>query len=325
MKYQYVYILIYQLKFLIYCNNIFRKGVIIFFFFIYDEETDTTVSEETDFENDEELDFFFDDKVRKIWHRQQEEWYFSIVDVCQVLTDSLNPKNYWNMLKSRLRTEGNETYTNCVRLKMKAADGKMRKTDCANITQILRIIQSIPSKKAEPFKLWLAEVGKECLDEIADPELAFERMIRTYRDKGYSENWIEKRLEAIDHRKKLTAAWNEAGIKSGQHYAMLTDTLTHEWSGKHIKEYKQFKGLHKENLRDNMTDIELALNQLAEVSSTLIANVQKPNGFSETKKTVIDGGAIAGNARKELENKLGKSVISPFNASDPKLLDNNEP
>ncbi len=299
--------------------------MIIFFFFIYDEETNTTVSEETDFENDEELDFFFDDKVRKIWHRQQEEWYFSIVDVCQVLTDSLNPKNYWNMLKSRLRTEGNETYTNCVRLKMKAADGKMRKTDCANITQILRIIQSIPSKKAEPFKLWLAEVGKECLDEIADPELAFERMIRTYRDKGYSENWIEKRLEAIDHRKKLTAAWNEAGIKSGQHYAMLTDTLTHEWSGKHIKEYKQFKGLHKENLRDNMTDIELALNQLAEVSSTLIANVQKPNGFSETKKTVIDGGAIAGNARKELENKLGKSVISPFNASDPKLLDNNEP
>ncbi len=295
--------------------------MIIFFFFLFDEEANTTVPVEADIDNDEELEFFFDDKVRKVWHKQQEEWYFSIVDVCQVLTGSSNPKNYWNMLKSRLTAEGNETYTNCVPLKMKAADGKMRKTDAANTEQLLRIIQSIPSKKAEPFKLWLAQVGKERLEEIADPELAFERMIRTYRQKGYSEKWIERRLQGIDQRKALTATWDEAGIKSGQQYAALTDSLTHAWSGKHVKEYKAFKGLHKENLRDNMTDVELALNQLAEISATLIAKTQKPNGYSETRKTVVEGGSIAGNARKELEAKLGRSVISPFNASDPALLD----
>ena len=296
--------------------------MIIFFFYMYDEDANTTVPVEAESENNEELEFFFDDKVRKIWHKQKEEWYFSIVDVCQVLTDSADGRKYWNKLKQRLLAEGNETVTNCHQLKMKASDGKMRKTDCATTEQLLRIIQSIPSKKAEPFKLWLAKVGKERLDEIADPELAFERMIRTYRQKGYSEKWIERRLEAIDHRKKLTAAWDEAGIKSGKHYAMLTDTLTHEWSGKHVKDYKAFKNLHKENLRDNMTDIELALNQLAEISATLIANSQKPNGFA--RKTVVEGGSIAGNARKELEGKLGHSVISPLNASDPALLDNNE-
>lgn len=298
--------------------------MIIFFFYMYDEDANTTVPVEAESENNEELEFFFDDKVRKIWHKQKEEWYFSIVDVCQVLTDSADGRKYWNKLKQRLLAEGNETVTNCHQLKMKASDGKMRKTDCATTEQLLRIIQSIPSKKAEPFKLWLAKVGKERLDEIADPELAFERMIRTYRQKGYSEKWIERRLEAIDHRKKLTAAWDEAGIKSGKHYAMLTDTLTHEWSGKHVKDYKAFKNLHKENLRDNMTDIELALNQLAEISATLIANSQKPNGFAETRKTVVEGGSIAGNARKELEGKLGHSVISPLNASDPASLDNNE-
>lgn len=238
---------------------------------MFDEETDTMVPVEADIENNEELEFFFDDKVRKVWHKQKEEWYFSVVDVCQVLTGSQNPKNYWNMLKSRLASEGNETYTNCVRLKMKAADGKMRKTDAANTEQLLRIIQTIPSKNAEPFKLWLAHVGRERLEEIADPELAFERMVRTYRQKGYSEKWIERRLKTIEHRKELTATWNEAGIKSNQQYAALTDTLTYKWSGKHVKEYKAFKGLHKENLRDNMTDIELALNQLAEISATLIA------------------------------------------------------
>lgn len=295
--------------------------MIIFFFFIFDEEANTTVPVEADIENDEELEFFFDDKVRKVWHKQHEEWYFSIVDVCQVLTDTPNPRKYWSVLKVRLKQEGNETATNCSQLKMKASDGKMRKTDAANIEQLLRIIQSIPSKKAEPFKLWLAQVGRERLEEIADPELSYERMVRTYRQKGHSEKWIERRLETIDQRKNLTATWDEAGIKSGKEYAALTDTLTYEWSGKHVKEYKSFKGLHKENLRDNMTDIELALNQLAELSATLIAKSQKPKGYSETKKTVIDGGSIAGNARKELEAKLGRSVISPYNASTPELLD----
>ena len=299
--------------------------MIIFFFFIFDEEANTTVPVEADVENDEELEFFFDDKVRKVWHKQEEEWYFSVVDVCQVLTDSADGRKYWNKLKQRLKEEGNESVTNCHQLKMKShKDGKMYKTDAANTEQLLRIIQSIPSKNAEPFKLWLAHVGRERLDEIADPELAFERMIRTYRQKGYSEKWIERRLEAIDHRKELTATWNEAGIKSSREYASLTDTLTHECSGKHVKEYKAFKGLHKENLRDNMTDIELALNQLAEISATLIAKSQKPNGYTETRRTVVDGGAIAGNARKELESKLGRSVISPLNASDPILLDEDE-
>lgn len=301
-----------------------RKDVIVFFFFMFDDESDTTVPVEVDVENDEELEFFFDDNVRKVWHKQEEEWYFSVVDVCQVLTDSADGRKYWNKLKQRLKEEGNETVTNCHQLKMKAADGKMRKTDVANTEQLLRIIQSIPSKKAEPFKLWLAQVGRERLEEIADPELAFERMILTYRQKGYSDKWIERRLKSIEQRKALTETWNKAGVKSGREYAVLTDTLTHEWSGKHVKEYKSLKGLHKESLRDNMTDIELALNQLAELSATLIAKAQKPVGFSETKKTVIDGGSIAGNARKELEAKLGQSVISPFNASNPALLDQEE-
>lgn len=298
--------------------------MIIFFFFIFDEEADTTVPVEANVEVDEELEFFFNEKVRKVWHKQEEEWYFSIVDVCQVLTDTPDPRKYWSVLKTRLKKEGSQLTTNCSQLKMKARDGKMYKTDVANTQQLLRIIQSIPSKKAEPFKLWLAQVGAERLEEMADPELAFERMIRTYRKKGYSENWIERRLAAIKSRKELTDTWDQAGIKSNQQYAALTDTLTHEWSGKHVKEYKAFKGLHKENLRDNMTDIELALNQLAELSSTLIAKAQNPQGFSETKQTVIDGGGIAGNARKELEAKLGHSVISPLNASDPALLDSKD-
>lgn len=292
---------------------------------MFDDESGTTVPIEVDVENDEELEFFFDDNVRKVWHKQEEEWYFSVVDVVAVLTDSPNPNNYWKVLKNRLNKEGNQSVTNCNQLKMKSPkDGKMYKTDAVNTEQLLRIIQSIPSKKAEPFKLWLAQVGRERLEEIADPELAFERMILTYRQKGYSDKWIERRLESIKQRKALTETWDKAGVKSGREYAVLTDTLTHEWSGKHVKEYKSLKGLHKESLRDNMTDIELALNQLAELSATLIARAQKPVGFSETKKTVIDGGSIAGNARKELEAKLGQSVISPFNASDPALLDQEE-
>lgn len=289
---------------------------------MFDEETNTTVPVEAESNDNEELEFFFDDKVRKVWHKQQEEWYMSVSDVVSVLTDSKDVKQYIKKMRSRDPELNFNWGTICTPIQMTAQDGKKRRVNAANIQGILRIIQSIPSKKAEPFKLWLAQVGKERLDEIADPELAFERMIRTYRQKGYSEKWIERRLEAIDHRKALTATWDEAGIKSGQQYAALTDTLTHEWSGKHVKEYKAFKGLHKENLRDNMTDIELALNQLAEISATLIAKAQKPNGYSETKQTVVEGGSIAGNARKELEGKLGHSVISPLNASTPDLLDN---
>lgn len=300
-----------------------RKEVDIFFFFIFDEEANTTVPVEADIEKDEELEFFFDEKVRKVWHKQEGEWYFSIVDVCQVLTDSLDGRKYWNKLKQRLKSEGNETVTNCHQLKMKAADGKMRKTDCASTEQLLRLIQSIPSKKAEPFKQWLALVGKERLDEIADPELAFERMIRTYRAKGYSEKWIQERLRGIDVRKLLTDEWARTGAKDTRDYAALTNILTHAWSGKTVKEYKEFKHLHKENLRDNMTNIELALNQLAEVSATALSKAKNPSGMSETKRVAHEGGSIAGNARKELESKLGKSVISPLNAEEPNLLDEN--
>lgn len=301
-----------------------RKDVDIFFFFFFDEETDTTVPvsvDDLDIESTEELEFFFDDKVRKIWHKQEEEWYFSIVDVCQVLTGSADATAYWRKLKQRLKLEGNETVTNCHGLKMKASDGKMRKTDCASTEQLLRIIQSIPSKKAEPFKQWLALVGKERLDEIADPELAFERMIDTYRKKGYSEKWIEQRLHAIDVRKLLTDEWKRAGLEDTREYATLTNVLTKSWSGKTVKEYKAYKGLHKENLRDNMTNIELALNQLAEVSATAISQAKNPKGYNEAKGTVLEGGAIAGNARRELEQKIGRSVISPLNAESPALLD----
>lgn len=300
--------------------------MIIFFFFFYDNETDTTVpvSVDNNLENSEELEFFFNDKVRKVWHKQEEEWYFSVIDVCQALTDTPNPRKYWSVLKTRLKAEGNETATNCSQLKLKASDGKMRKTDVATTEQLLRIIQSIPSKKAEPFKQWLAVVGKERLDELADPELAFERMIHTYRQKGYSEKWIEQRLHAIDVRKLLTDEWKRAGIDDNRQYAALTNILTKAWSGKTVKEYKAYKGLRKENLRDNMTNIELALNQLAEVSATAIAQASSPQGYQEAKSTVIDGGTIAGNARRELEERIGRSVISPLNAQDPMLLDDSE-
>lgn len=296
--------------------------MVIFFFFTYDAETDTTVPVPVDdsIMDEQELEFFFDDKVRKVWHKQEEEWYFSIVDVCQVLTDSDNPQTYWRVLKKRLISEGNETVTNCNGLKLKAQDGKMRKTDCATTEQLLRIIQSIPSKKAEPFKQWLAQVGKERLDEIADPELAFERMIRTYRQKGYSEEWIKQRLQSIDIRKQLTDEWNRSGVHAPREYAILTSLLTQAWSGKTVKQYKEFKGLHKENLRDNMTNIELTLNQLAEVSATALSKVKNPSGFDESKQVVQEGGSIAGNARKELEQRLEQSVLSPLNADDPPAL-----
>lgn len=225
------------------------------------------------------------------------------------------------MLKARLRDEGNETYTNCVRLKMRAADGKMRLTDCANTEQLLRIIQSIPSKKAEPFKQWLAMVGKERLDEMADPEKAMERAVSYYKAKGYSDAWITQRLRSIGIRKEMTDEWRRSGIKDHKEYAALTNILTHAWSGKTVQQYKKFKGLHKENLRDNMTNTELALNLLAEVSTTELSRNANPEGFSQSKEIVKAGGNIAGNARKELEKQLGRSVISPANATTPKYLD----
>ena len=298
--------------------------IIFFFFYFYDEETDSTVQvpvENVEDFDEQDLEFFFNDNVRKVWHKQQEEWYFSVIDVCQVLTESTNPKNYWNMLKARLGDEGNETYTNCVRLKMRATDGKMRLTDCASTEQLLRIIQSIPSKKAEPFKQWLALVGKERLDEMADPEKAMDRAVSYYKAKGYSDAWITQRLRSIEIRKEMTDEWQRSGISSNKEYAALTNILTQAWSGKTVQQYKQFKGLHKENLRDNMTNTELALNLLAEVSTTELSKNANPQGFSQSKDIAKTGGSIAGNARKELEKQLGRSVISPANATTPKRLD----
>lgn len=292
------------------------------FFYYYDEEKDTTVPMELDDNKLNTGDFeFFNDGIRKVWNSQEEEWYFSIIDVVAVLTESTNPKNYWNMLKSRLKQEGNETYTNCVRLKMKASDGKMRLTDCATTEQLLRIIQSIPSKKAEPFKLWLAQVGTERLEEMADPEKALDRGMEYYRRKGYTDAWIKERLQSKSIRDDLTAEWKRSGIESSREFAALTNILTKSWSGKTVQEYKRHKNLHNENLRDNMTNLELTLNQLAEVSATAISKVKNPNGMEESKKVAIGGGTIARNARLDLERQLGQSVISPLNASDPPALE----
>lgn len=298
--------------------------IVFFFFYFYDEETDSTVQvpvENVEDFDEQDLEFFFNDKVRKVWHKQQEEWYFSIIDVCTVLTDSTDSRKYWNKLKQRLLNEGNETVTNCHQLKMRAVDGKMRLTDCANTEQLLRIIQSIPSKKAEPFKQWLAFVGKERLDEMADPEKAMDRAVSYYKAKGYSDAWITQRLRSIEIRKEMTDEWQRSGISSSKEYAALTNILTQAWSGKTVQQYKQFKGLHKENLRDNMTNTELALNLLAEVSTTELSKNANPQGFSQSKDIAKTGGSIAGNARKELEKQLGRSVISPANATTPKRLD----
>ena len=292
------------------------------FFYYYDEGKNTTVPMELDDNKLNTGDFeFFNDGIRKVWYLQEEEWYFSIIDVVAVLTESTNPKNYWNMLKNRLKQEGNETYTNCVRLKMKASDGKMRLTDCATTEQLLRIIQSIPSKKAEPFKLWLAQVGTERLEEMADPEKALDRGMEYYRRKGYTDAWIKERLQSKSIRDDLTAEWKRSGIESSREFAALTNILTKSWSGKTVQEYKKHKNLHKESLRDNMTNLELTLNQLAEVSATAISRVKNPNGMDESKQVAIDGGTIARNARLNLERQLGQSVISPLNASNPPALE----
>lgn len=296
-----------------------------FFFFFYDDETGTTTEipeEQLQLEfNIPDADFEqFNTNVRTVWHKQEEKFYFSVVDVVQVLTDSIDGRKYWNKLKQRLSEEGNETVTNCHQLKMRAADGKMRLTDAADVEGILRIIQSIPSPKAEPFKMWLAQLGRERIDEIIDPEQAIERAVSYYKQKGYSDKWITQRLRGIEARKELTDEWQRAGVKDNQ-YAILTNILTQAWSGMSTRQYKDYKGLKKENLRDNMTNTELALNLLAEVATTELSKDKNPQGFNETKDVTKQGGSIAGNARKELEQALGRKIVSPANAKDLKSLD----
>ena len=251
-----------------------------------------------------------------MWDDEEEKWYFSIVDVCGVLAESENPQTYWRVLKNRLKKEGNETVTNCNALKMRAADGKMRLTDVADTKQLFRLIQSIPSPKAEPFKQWMAQVAAQRIDQMQDPELNFEQAYADYRRLGYSDKWINQRLRSIEVRKELTDEWDRAGITSQQQYASLTDIITRSWSGKNTRQYKQFKGLHKENLRDNMTNIELALNTLAEASATEISKSKNPKGFKQSADVAREGGKIAGDARKQLEKQVGHSVISPAKASD---------
>ena len=264
----------------------------------------------------DEIKLYENKEIRSVWDEEKEEWYFSVVDVVSVLTESKDPQVYWRVLKKRLKDEGNETVTNCNALKMKAADGKMRLTDVADMQGIFRIIQSIPSPKAEPFKLWLAEVGKERIDEIIDPELTIDRALETYLKKGYSREWINQRLQAIQVRKELTDAWDDHGIEKGIEYAILTDEITKAWSGMTTRGYKNLKGLKKENLRDNMTTLEIVLNMLAEATTTELTKTTNPQGLEENKKVAKEGGSIAGNARKEIEQKTGKPVITSKNAVD---------
>lgn len=261
-----------------------------------------------------EIILFENQQVRTIWDAEAEKWFVSIVDVIAVLTDSPNPQVYWRVMKKRLKDEGNETVTNCNGLKMLAPDGKMRLTDVADTEQLFRLIQSIPSPKAEPFKLWLAQIASERIDEMQDPELSIDRALQQYLNLGYSENWINQRLKSIEIRKELTDEWKRLGLREGEQFATLTDIITKNWSGKNTKEYKTLKGLKKENLRDNMTNTELILNMLAEASTKDISQAVNPKNFEESKKVAKQGGTIAGNARKELEAKTGNNVVTALNA-----------
>lgn len=263
-----------------------------------------------------QIKFFEEQKVRTVWDSEKEEWYFSVVDVVGILTESENPRNYWKVLKHRLSEEGSQLVTNCNQLKMPAADGKMYKTDCMTTEQVFRLIQSIPSPKAEPFKLWMAQVAKERLDEMQDPEQGIQRALQEYRALGYSENWINQRLKSVEIRKDLTDEWKKHGLKEGVQFATLTDIIYKTWAGKTAKEYKEFKGLKKENLRDNMTNKELVLNMLAELSTKEISESKNPKSFGEHIQNAVDGATIAKNARAELEQKTGKKVVTPLNAKD---------
>ena len=262
------------------------------------------------------LQLFEERKVRTVWDDQEEKWYFSIVDVCAVLTDSPNPRNYWKVLKHRLLKEGNQTVTNCNQLKLRAEDGRMRLTDVADTEQLFRIIQSIPSPKAEPFKQWMAQVASQRIDQMQDPELSIDQAIIDYKRLGYSDAWINQRIKSIEVRKELTDEWKRTGVHEGLEYASLTDIITREWSGFSTKQYKQFKGLKKESLRDNMTNLEIALNILAEASATELSKQRDPKGFNAQKRVAKDGGSVAKAARNQLESKLGHSIISSAKASD---------
>ena len=271
---------------------------------------------------DNDIKLFEGNKIRSSWDREKEECYFSIVDIIGILTESENPRKYWSVLKTRLKKEGNELATICSQLKMKASDGKMRNTDVADIQGIFRIIQSVPSPKAEPFKMWLAEVGKERIDETIDPEITIDRALVTYLKKGYTREWINQRLQAIQVRKELTDSWQDHGVTQGKEYAILTNEISKAWSGMTTRQYKDLKGLKKENLRDNMSTTELILNMLAETATKDIAESTNPQGLEENKKVAKRGGSIAGNAREEIESETGKPVITSKNAIDfGKLLD----
>ena len=265
--------------------------------------------------DNDKLQLFENKAIRTAWDEEKEEWYFSIVDVVAVLTDSPNPQTYWRVMKKRLKDEGNETVTNCNALKMTAADGKKRLTDVATTEQLLRIIQSIPSPKAEPFKLWLAEVGRERIEETIDPEQAIDRALETYLKKGYTREWINQRLQAIQVRKELTDEWQDRGVKKGVEYAILTDEITRAWSGMTTRQYKKLKGLKKENLRDNMSTTEIILNMLAETSTKDISQASKPETFEENIEVARRGGNVAGIAKQALEAETGKSVITSQNAA----------
>ena len=268
--------------------------------------------------NENKIKIFEDKSVRTMWNDEQEKWYFSVVDIVSILTDNdyQAGRKYWKTLKMRLNKEGNESVTNCYQLKMKSTDGKYYKTDVADTEQLLRIIQSMPSKKAEPFKLWLAQVGRERIDEAYDPEITINRALETYRRKGYSEEWINQRLKTIDVRKEFTDELQRSGINSQKDFAILTNILTQTWSGYSVKEYKKLKSLKKENLRDNMTNMELVLNMLAETSSTEISKSKNTEGFKEARDSVLKGGNIAKIAKEQLEKETGKKVVSSKNAKE---------
>ncbi|WP_395053096.1 BRO family protein [Flavobacterium sp.] len=281
------------------------------------------------------IKLFEQKQIRSVWNEDKEKWYFSIVDVIQILIENERLRKYWSDLKSKLLKEGSQVSEKIGQLKLQAEDGKMRMTDVADTEQLFRLIQSVPSKKAEPFKLWLAQVGRERIDEIEDPELGFDRLMETYLKKGYSKEWVNQRLKSIEVRKELTDEWDNRGVNKGQEmersgilehrkknkkrrekYAILTDEITKAWSGLSVKEYKNHKGLNKENLRDNMSNLELVLNMLAEVTTTEISKEKKPKNFTENKKIANQGGTIAGNTRKEIEAKTGKKIVNKLNASD---------
>ncbi len=271
------------------------------------------------------IKLFEQKQIRSVWSDKDEKWYFSIVDIISVLTEQptfQGARNYWKVLKSRLLKEGNETVTNCNRLKLLAEDGKLRYTDVADTEQLFRLIQSIPSPKAEPIKMWLAQVGRERIDEIEDPEIGIERLMETYLKKGYSKEWINQRLKSIEVRKELTDEWETRGVKKGQEFAILTDEITKAWSGFSTKKYKEFKDLKKENLRDHMSNLELVLNMLAEATTTEISKEKRPETFDQNRKIARQGGTIAGNTRKEIEEKTGKSVITNKNAKTLKGKNN---